>query len=143
MSWIIVPEKAKNIFAMICYNAQVNGEGFIGRVDNFQCLQDNGKTWEQVDFEPIMVDNDFEETTTVVITTTEPKTTTTACTRCEEKFSITTPDRKITLKKMAENLYEETGKGNLQISWYPQYKAWVLKPKGSTGKVQNHHFNNN
>jgi len=136
MSWIILPEKAKNIYSMICYNSKVDGEGFIGRVDNFQCVQDNGKTWEQVDFEPIEVNNDFEETTTIVVTTTtvavttvEPTTTTTACTTCEEKFSITTPDGKITLKKLSENFYEQTGKGTMQIYWLPQYKAWILKPK--------------
>lgn len=139
MSWIILPEKAKNIYSMICYNSNVNGEGFINRVDNFQCVHDNGNTWEKVEFEPIMVDNEFEETTTVASTTNEPTTTeepTTACTVCEEKFSIMTPDGKIMLKKISLNLYEETGKGNMQISWVPQYKAWVLKPKGSSGKVQ-------
>ena len=139
MSWIILPEKAKNIYSMICYNSNVNGEGFIGRVDNFQCVQDNGQTWEKVEFEPIMVDNDFEETTTVVVTTIEPTTTeqaTTACTVCEEKFSITTPDGEMTMKKISLNLYEESGKGNMQISWVPQYKAWVLKPKDALGKVQ-------
>ena len=139
MSWIILPEKAKNIYSMICYNSNVNGEGFIGRVDNFQCVHDNGNTWEKVEFEPIVVDNEFEETTTVATTTIEPTTTqqpTTACTVCEEKFSITTPDGKITLKKISLNLYEETGKGDMQISWIPQYKAWVLKPKGTPGKVQ-------
>jgi len=139
MSWIILPVNAKSIYSMICYhtNESIKGEGFLGKVDNFFCVGDNGKTWEKVEFDPIMVDNDFVETTTTTTTTAEPTTTehppttTTACTVCEEKFTITTPDGTIKLKKLSLNLYEETGKGNLQISWLPQYKAWVLKPKGS------------
>ena len=142
MAWVLLPLKAKNIYSMICYNSNVNGEGFLGRVDYLQCVGegDNKSTWERVDISPVEIDADFVETTTAATTTTttQAPTTeilTTVCTVCEEKFRISIPGETIIMKKVEDNLYEQTGDGNLEITWLPYFKAWVLKPKGAQGMV--------
>ncbi|CAG5081567.1 Oidioi.mRNA.OKI2018_I69.PAR.g9912.t1.cds [Oikopleura dioica] len=144
MAWIILPLKARDIFSMICFNSKVNGEGFLGRVDYLECVGDSANTWERVDISTMEIDRNFVETTTTTSTTTTATSSTTpttevpttACTVCEEKFKMSIPGKTIILKKVEDNLYEQTRNGDLEVSWLPYYKGWALKPKGTQGMVQ-------